>query len=556
VAEETRSKWAPTGLAPGTLVAGYRVESRIGAGGMAMVFRARDEKLGRTVALKILAPALAGDREFRERFARESRAVAAVDHPHIIPVYSAGEANGVLYLAMRFISGGDLRSIVRREGPLPGDRAIALLFPIAAALDAAHQAGLMHRDVKPANILIDSRPDRPEHPYLSDFGLAKGGIPSVAGVTTTGLTGTGQFLGTPEYAAPEQITGRPARPQTDQYALACVAYAILTGTHPYGHSESMAVLWAHMYEPPPSLAAWRPDLPAAADEVLARALAKAPEDRYATCYEFTRALRDALRRVPRPDPRAGFAGSRVPAEATGWSRQADRGAQALAWRPPVAARPATAPPPTRPPGPAPAPTRAAARPAAPARIPVPVPAHSPELSGSRALLVEAPPVPPASVTTAPAQPATGPMPRRSRHRRDDDDRDGARGPRRWPVVAAWIVCLTLLIDGGLGLWLYNQSQAASVADPAADPVSAPTVTRTVLVTAKPNVVRTVMIPVPGSTPRRVVTTVPGVAPTVTVTDTATVTQVKAGPPAPTVTVTATSTVTATVTVTATPTAGG
>jgi len=235
VAGESLSQWALTGLGPGTLVAGYRVESRIGAGGMAMVFRARDEKLGRTVALKILAPALAGDREFRERFDRESRAVAAVDHPHIIPVYAAGEADGVLYLAMRFISGGDLRSIVKREGPLPGDRAISLLSPIAAALDAAHRVGLLHRDVKPANILIDTSPDRPEHPYLSDFGLAKGAT------SATGLTGTGQFLGTPDYSAPEQISGKPVRPQTDQYALACVAYAILTGTHPFGHDESMAV---------------------------------------------------------------------------------------------------------------------------------------------------------------------------------------------------------------------------------------------------------------------------------------------------------------------------
>jgi serine/threonine protein kinase len=322
VAGESLSERVLTGLRPGSLVAGYRVESRIGAGGMAMVFRARDEKLGRTVALKIVTPALAGDREFRERFDRESRAVAAVDHPHIIPVYAAGEANGVLYLAMRFISGGDLRSIVRREGPLSGDRAITLLFPIASALDAAHRAGLLHRDVKPANILIDGRPGRPEHPYLSDFGLAKGTMSAAAG-----LTETGQFVGTPDYAAPEQISGRPIRPQTDQYALACVAYTILTGALPFGRRESVAVLWGHMYDSPPALTVRRPDLPATADSVLARALAKAPEDRYATCGEFTHALRDALSAAHRAEPRASFGSARPPAEGT-WPRPADRRAQA------------------------------------------------------------------------------------------------------------------------------------------------------------------------------------------------------------------------------------
>src|SRR6204780_5746781 len=165
MAEESllgQPEWVMPGLAPGSLVAGYRLEARIGAGGMAVVFRARDEALGRTVALKVLAPALAGDDEFRERFVRESRAAAAVDHPHIIPVYSAGESDGVLYLAMRYVASGDLRAVVQREGPLPGHRALALISPIALALDAAHAAGLVHRDVKPANILIDISPSRPE----------------------------------------------------------------------------------------------------------------------------------------------------------------------------------------------------------------------------------------------------------------------------------------------------------------------------------------------------------------------------------------------------------
>jgi hypothetical protein len=282
------TRWMLGGLTPGSVLAGYRVEAQLGAGGMAVVFRARDEALGRTVALKVLAPALAGDAEFRERFIRESRAAAAVDHPHIIPVYAAGEADGVLHIAMRFVSGGDLRSIYRREGPLPGERAAFLLSPVASALDAAHAAGLVHRDVKPANILVDMSPGRPEHPYLSDFGLAKGTA------SATGMTGTGQFFGTPDFSAPEQISGKAVCPQTDQYALACVAFTVLTGSLPFGREESMAVLWAHMYDPPPSVTVRRPDLPAAVDRVLARALAKVPEDRYGSCGEFVDALRGAL----------------------------------------------------------------------------------------------------------------------------------------------------------------------------------------------------------------------------------------------------------------------
>jgi serine/threonine-protein kinase len=218
---------------------------------MAVVFRASDERLGRTVALKLLAPALAGDGGFRERFIRESRAAAAVDHPHIIPVYGAGEAGGILYLAMRYVSGGDLRSVMYREGPLPAERAAFLLSPVASALDAAHAAGLVHRDVKPANILVDMSPGRPDHPYLSDFGLAKGAA------SVSGLTGTGQFLGTADYAAPEQISGGRPQAQADQYALACVAFTMLTGVLPFSRDAPMAVLWAHLNDPPPSVTAAR-----------------------------------------------------------------------------------------------------------------------------------------------------------------------------------------------------------------------------------------------------------------------------------------------------------
>ena len=279
-------------LTSGARVAGYLLDSQIGAGGMAVVFRARDERLSRMVALKVLAPGLAADEGFRLRFIRESRAAAAVDDPHIIPVYEAGEADGVLFIAMRLVVGGDLRTVMLREGPLSADRTGALLSPVASALDAAHGAGLVHRDVKPANVLVDARPGRPEHVYLSDFGLSK------RAAAAAGLTGSGQFMGTAEYAAPEQINGRPVTGQADQYALACLTFEALSGAAPFARPEPMAVLWAHLSEPPPSLVMLRPDLPRAVDRVLARALAKEPHHRYDSCREFIDELRAALGLAP------------------------------------------------------------------------------------------------------------------------------------------------------------------------------------------------------------------------------------------------------------------
>jgi serine/threonine protein kinase len=280
------------GLRAGAPVAGYRLEAQVGAGGMAVVFRARDERLGRLVALKILAPALAADPAFRRRFIAESRAAAVVDDPHIIPIYEAGEADGALFIAMRFVRGGDLRLVLDREGALPPDRAAGFISPVASALDAAHGAGLVHRDVKPANILVDARQDRPDHVYLSDFGVSKGAISSVS------LTDAGQFLGTPDYSAPEQIQGRAVDGRTDQYALACVAYQLLTGARPFERDQGIAVLLAHLSQPPPSLSSRRPGLPVAADQVLAKGLAKVPEKRYGSCGEFADALREALGLAP------------------------------------------------------------------------------------------------------------------------------------------------------------------------------------------------------------------------------------------------------------------
>jgi len=276
-------------LVPGSTLAGYVIEEQVGAGGMAVVFRARDGVLGRLAALKVLSPALAADQEFRVRFLRESQAVASVEEPHIIPVYGAGEADGVLYIATKFVSGGDLAEVLRRaNGPLEPARAAGFIEQVAAALDAAHAAGLVHRDVKPGNILIDVTPGRGEHAYLSDFGLSKGAM------STSGLTATGTFLGTPDYCAPEQIRGLPVDGRADQYSLACMAFALLAGDLPFRRPESMATLFAHLNDPVPPLARYRSQLPPATDAVLARGLAKEPGDRYTRCGEFAAALRASL----------------------------------------------------------------------------------------------------------------------------------------------------------------------------------------------------------------------------------------------------------------------
>ncbi len=275
------------GFSAGSRIAGYRLKEQIGQGGMAVVFRAQDERLERQVALKILSPVLATDEAFRHRFIRESRSAAAADDPHIIPVFEAGDADGVLFIAMRYVPGGDVGALVNRLGPLPIARAAAIISGVASALDAAHAAGLVHRDVKPTNMLLDARAGRPDHVYLSDFGLTKG-------ARSSDLTGSDHFMGTLNYCAPEQIQGRRVDARTDQYGLACAAFALLSGRPPFSRDEDMAVLYAQLSAPPPRLTSRRPDLPPVVDDVLLRALAKAPEDRYASCGEFADALRMAL----------------------------------------------------------------------------------------------------------------------------------------------------------------------------------------------------------------------------------------------------------------------
>lgn len=276
------------GLKSSPEVPGYRLEEQIGRGGMAVVFRAVDERLDRRVALKILSPVLAADEAFRNRFIRESRTAAAVDDPHIIPVFAAGDADGILYIAMRYVPGGDVKTLLRNERRLPAARAAVIISAVASALDAAHAAGLVHRDVKPANMLLDTRAGRADHVYLSDFGLSK------AWQGSTGLTGSGQFLGTVDYASPEQIEGRPVDGRSDQYSLACAAFELLAGEPPFRRDDGLAVMYAHMSTPPPSLTHRVNGLAPAVDEVFARGLAKAPADRYASCGDFAQALRLAL----------------------------------------------------------------------------------------------------------------------------------------------------------------------------------------------------------------------------------------------------------------------
>jgi serine/threonine-protein kinase len=277
----------------GTEIAGYRVEREIGRGGMAVVYCARDLRLGRTVALKLLTPEYTRNDAFRRRFAQESRIAAAIDHPNIVPVFEAGEAEGILYIAMCFVSGLDLRALIDREGPLPVATALRIAAQLASALDAAHARDLVHRDVKPGNVLVakgvDS--DHPEHVYLTDFGLAKKSL------SLTGFTTAGEFVGTLDYVAPERIAGRPVDGRADLYSLACVVHETLAGAPPFQCADHLDLLWAHQYDPPPVLSEARPDIPPAADDVLRRALAKIPDDRYRTCLEFVAALRTATGEV-------------------------------------------------------------------------------------------------------------------------------------------------------------------------------------------------------------------------------------------------------------------
>lgn len=297
---------AGSALAPGTTVAGYRVEALIGRGGMGAVYRVSEEGLGRKVALKVIAPELAQDERFRERFLRESRIAASLDHPHVIPIYQAGDEDGLLFLAMRYVEGTDLARLVAEGGALEPRRTLDLLSQVAEALDAAHEKGLVHRDVKPSNVLIAESAGR-EHCYLGDFGLTK------RSGSLSGVTAAGEIVGTLEYVAPEQITGDPLDERSDVYSLGCVLYECLTGQAPFPRATDVALLWAHVHEEPTPPSQARPELPKELDTVLARALAKEPGRRYRSAGELVAATTSALRLGDLSVPAAGRSRTRIAA---------------------------------------------------------------------------------------------------------------------------------------------------------------------------------------------------------------------------------------------------
>jgi serine/threonine-protein kinase len=453
-------------LDPDIQIAGYRIEGRLGRGGMGEVYRAVQLSLGRRVALKVLAPTLADDDVFRRRFLRESRIAASIDHPSIIPIYETGEDGGLLYIAMRYVDGMDLSTLLRREGRLEPARALAIMAQVASALDAAHARGLVHRDVKPANILLAAGPAGSDgHCYLCDFGLIK---EVNAQQAQSALTATDQFVGTIPYVAPEQIEGRDLDGRTDVYSLGCVLFHCLTGSVPFERMNDIEVVFAHLREPPPSLSGRAPGLPTAMDAVVARAMAKSRADRWPTCSALVTAMQAEVRSTaPAPTTPADeeTRSMQMPPIAVAPPRAFPGGAQPAtpSPSPPGAARvsPTEAPPEVA----------AGARPASPTGAP---PAAAPPATG--------PPADPAATTRiepGPALPPAGtpeharpvsrpPVGERSRpgggvpaavHRgggdgrgndwwddrgdgRGDDRRDDRRGGRRggrWVLVVAAIV---------------------------------------------------------------------------------------------------------------------
>ena len=285
-------------LGAGSEVGPYRIETLLGQGGMGVVYRARDPRLDRLVALKLLSPELSHDQRFRARFERESRLAASIDHGGIVPIYEAGDADGLLYIAMRYVEGSDLAQLLRQEGPLEPARALDLVGQLADALDAAHTRGLIHRDVKPSNALVGREGSR-ERVYLADFGLTKtSGAESV--------TASAQVMGTVAYMAPEVIRGDEPRASADLYALGCVLFECLTGEVPFPGTNAAAVIYGHLETPPPRVRDRAPGLPAALDGVLARSLAKDPGERFESGAAMMDAARAALggaaasRRIRRP----------------------------------------------------------------------------------------------------------------------------------------------------------------------------------------------------------------------------------------------------------------
>ena len=263
-------------LGPGDEIGGYRIEVLAGRGGMGLVYRARQRRPDRVVAIKVIAPELAADPDFRARFEQESATAAEIEHPNVIPVYEVGEEDGLLFIAMRFVQGVDLGGLLRQAGRLAPQRAGRLISQVADALDAAHAQGLVHRDVKPGNILVAAG----EHVYLTDFGLTKKSSDS------RGMTKTGMFVGIVDYIAPEQVEGRRVDARADVYALGCVTYEVLAGAVPFPRDSDIAKIFAHVNDTPPPLR----DVPAPLAAAVMRAMAKRPEDRFQSAGDFGRAV--------------------------------------------------------------------------------------------------------------------------------------------------------------------------------------------------------------------------------------------------------------------------
>jgi streptogramin lyase/predicted Ser/Thr protein kinase len=302
-------------LSTGSVLGDFRIDDEIGRGGMGVVYRATQVSLGRPVALKVISESLSDREGFRERFERESRLAASLDHPNIIPVYAAGEHDGVLFIAMRYVDGTDLRALLAAEGAFDPARAAGVVAQVASALDAAHERGLVHRDVKPANVLVAARGGG-EHTYLTDFGLTK------RTASDSGLTAAGEWVGTLDYVAPEQLRGESVDGRADVYALGCVLYELLTGQVPFMRDDDIAKLWAHISDPAPSPLELVPDTPRPLAAVTERCMQKDPDDRFQTAGDTGRAALAAVPGLGDTGARARMAAGRrrrVPG-GDGWTR--------------------------------------------------------------------------------------------------------------------------------------------------------------------------------------------------------------------------------------------
>ncbi|WP_063725806.1 protein kinase domain-containing protein [Cryptosporangium arvum] len=513
-------------------VDGYRVESFIARGGMAVVYKARDRRLGRPVALKLIAPELAADTTFRARFTRESELAASLDHPNVLPIYQAGELDGMLWTAMRFVDGEDLDTVLSRRGRLTPDETITIFTAVGAALDAAHARQLVHRDVKPGNILLTGQDSDDgdmnlvaRHIYLTDFGLTK------RSADVTGLTTAGQFLGTIAYVAPEQIASQAVDHRADVYSLGCVLYHVLTGAAPFARDDYVAMLWAHISSPPPVLSEVLADVPPAVDAVIQSAMAKEPSARPDSCGALVGQLRDAFglaaqipfRLADRPGKVAGVRDRYVsePADDTPTVVKGTPSGPPAGAVPPVAAEP---------------PGAAATRPAS---LP-PRPSGPPEASGE-ATPPAAGPVPPSgesleeALALRPVSSEPGPSPRRAEptvveptvvepalveptvvespsgaraeaiaqrdspptlvsHRRDPEPPAAPDRPRRIALVAGLVALVVLA--GGAGFWILRPDgpdravTAAPSRTPSASAAPGPSIPASV---AKPTVLAQVKV---------------------------------------------------------------